>query len=135
MAVHEACLQPDKCCVINLKHILGEDVGECCNVTSFPSQPHLIEHRELHPWLEVGRDISELIKATLLLLTHAVIKCCRALRHTICNIYTEVKQLYGGDLNNPENKSQMQEHPQPAPHQILSSNTLFDIPSLNFPTD
>lgn len=66
--------------------ILGDDVCECRNVTSSPPQPHLVEHRELHPRLEVGRDISEFIKAALLLFTHAVIKCCRALRHTLCNI-------------------------------------------------
>lgn len=72
--------------------ILGDDVCECRNVTSSPPQPHLVEHRELHPRLEVGRDISEFIKAALLLLfTHAVIKCRRALRPTLCNICTELK--------------------------------------------
>lgn len=66
---------------------------------NFPPQPHLVEHRELHPGLEVGCDISELIKAALLLLTHAVIKCCRALRHTICNTYTVVNKSVRGSEN------------------------------------
>lgn len=66
------------------------------NITQdFSPQPHLVENREVHPWLQVGPDIRELVKAALLLLAHAVVECGPALRHTICNAdyETQNKQL------------------------------------------
>lgn len=56
--------------------------------------PHLVEHGEVHPRLQVGRDVGELVEAALLLLAHAVVECGPALRHAICNAgyETENKQ-------------------------------------------
>lgn len=97
-----------------------------------PPQPHLVEHRHLHPWLEVGRGISELIKAALLLLllTHTVIKRRRALRHTICNIYNEAKETCGAaNFMTRFLKSHRCRHNKMFLHDVLT------FPDSSFPTD
>lgn len=50
-----------------------------------PSPPHLKEHGGLHPGLEVGGDVCELVEAALLLLfAHAVIQRHGTLGHAAC---------------------------------------------------
>lgn len=68
MADHEECTQ---------EKMLRQKLHFCSKyLLGLSPHAHLVEHRELHPWLEVGCDVCELIKAAvLLLLTHAVIKC------------------------------------------------------------